>query len=151
MTTILWLQLVGGLLILGVGLFPLRGFGRHLVLLGILSVAYSAATLLGSGQGYLTVLYAAALIGVVATFPRDSWRQARWEVLLGIGTMLGLLVLNFMYSWGFTNDADDSSCLGGRPGHSIRLCGPRGSVSGGIQTPAKQIVNVSPKDGTNGH
>lgn len=107
MTTILWIQLIVGLLIVSVGFFGFFGLGsikRHIVLLGSVNVVYSAAMLVGNSVSYLRVpamiAYVVFLFGLIATIPRASWREARWTVLLGVGTMLALLALHFLYSGG---------------------------------------------------
>ena len=88
MTVLLWMQFVVGLLVFGIGLlglFGLRPIRQQISLLGLLTLPYPAAALIGNSMTELRlpalIICGIFLLAVMPILVKSNWRQVRWIVL----------------------------------------------------------------------
>lgn len=93
------MQLVFGLVVMGLGCANWRSGGRWLVLPGAMSVAIAAYVMLPSSASGLRYTSLAVLAILVLTWflttSRSAWRHARVEMLLGGATVVTIAVTTF--------------------------------------------------------
>lgn len=98
MTNLPWILLAVGTLVMLAGWsVGWRAGGKTIVTLGLVNAALGAVLLIGNNAPHLRLPalagFAVVLLIVVARVPRDAWWEARWETVLGIATMAGLVLL----------------------------------------------------------